>query len=122
MFYPRQVTISRVPALLLVLLLLAAIPAAAAAQSAGDDQYVDPLSGITGDGSGSSGGSSGSAGTGDGTGASGASSQEAAGSASGDALPSELARTGTELPVTAAAGLVLLAAGVGLRRRAGARD
>ena len=98
--------------------LLAALPGIAVAQSAGDDQYVDPLNGLTGGGSGGGGGGEGSAGTAVGAGEAGV-----AGSAEADVdgLPSELARTGAELPVIAAAGLLLLAGGIALRRLPGER-
>ena len=98
------------------------LPGAAFAQSAGDDQYVDPLNGVTGGGSGSggSGGSgSGSAGSAGSAGAAGTGSTAAASGASGSALPGELARTGVELPLTAGAGVLLLVGGVGLRRFSG---
>lgn len=102
-----------------VIALLAVAPGVAVAQSAGDEQYVDPLSGLTGGGSGSGGGGGeGSAGT-----AVGAGEADVAGSteADVDGLPSELARTGAELPVIAAAGLLLLAGGIALRRLPGER-
>ena len=102
-----------------VIALLAVAPGIAVAQSAGDEQYVDPLSGLTGGGSGSGGGGGeGSAGT-----AVGAGEADVAGSAETDVdgLPSELARTGAELPVIAAAGLLLLAGGIALRRLPGER-
>ena len=101
--------------------LVAAVPSLAVAQSAGDDQYVDPLNGVTGggSGSGSSGGSgSGSAGA---AGTAGAGSTSTGSGASGSALPGELARTGMELPLTAGAGVLLLAGGLGLRRFSGVR-
>ena len=101
--------------------LAVSLPGAALAQSAGDDQYVDPLNGVTGggSGSGSSGGSgSGSAGA---AGTAGAGSTSAGSGASGSALPGELARTGMELPLTAGAGVLLLAGGLGLRRFSGVR-
>lgn len=101
--------------------LAVSLPGAALAQSAGDDQYVDPLNGVTGggSGSGSSGGSgSGSAGA---AGTAGAGSTSAGAGASGSALPGELARTGMELPLTAGAGVLLLAGGLGLRRFSGVR-
>jgi len=105
--------------------LLAALPGIAVAQSAGDDQYVDPLNGLTGGGSGGGGGSgtgAGGSGTGTGTGV-GSAGAGVAGSAEADVdgLPSELARTGAELPVIAAAGLLLLAGGIALRRLPGER-
>lgn len=102
-----------------VIALLAVAPGIAVAQSAGDEQYVDPLSGLTGGGSGSGGGGGeGSAGT-----AVGAGEADVAGSAEADVdgLPSELASTGAELPVIAAAGLLLLAGGIALRRLPGER-
>ena len=101
--------------------LAVSLPGAAFAQSAGDDQYVDPLNGVTGGGSGSGGsggsgsGSAGSAGT------AGTGSAAAGSGASGSALPGELARTGMELPLTAGAGVLLLAGGLGLRRISGVR-
>lgn len=102
--------------------LLMAAPAPAVAQSAGDDQYVDPLSGLTGGGSGAGGsGSANGAGT-DGS-AVGAGEAGVAGSAEADVdgLPSELARTGVELPLLAGAGVLLLAGGIGIRRISGER-
>lgn len=100
-----------------------ALPGAALAQSAGDDQYVDPLNGVTGGGSGSGGGSggSGSSGSSGTAGTAGAGSAASGSSANGSALPGELARTGAELPLTAGAGLLLLAGGLGLRRFSGVR-
>lgn len=95
--------------------LVAAAPALAVAQSAGDDQYVDPLNGVTGDGSGSGSGSDSSGQAG----ASGTETGSTASGASGSALPGELARTGVELPLTAGAGVLLLAGGLGLRRFSG---
>ncbi len=102
-----------------VIALLALAPGVAFAQSAGDDQYVDPLNGLTGGGSGSgSGGSGQSSGSAVGAGEAGV-----AGSAEADVngLPSELARTGAELPLLAGAGLLLLAGGIALRRLPGER-
>ncbi len=102
-----------------VIALLALAPGVAIAQSAGDDQYVDPLNGLTGGGSGSgSGGSGQSSGSAVGAGEAGV-----AGSAEADVdgLPSELARTGAELPLLAGAGLLLLAGGIALRRLPGER-
>jgi hypothetical protein len=80
---------------------------------------VDPLNGLTGGGSGSgSGGSGQSSGSAVGAGEAGV-----AGSAEADVngLPSELARTGAELPLLAGAGLLLLAGGIALRRLPGER-
>ena len=111
--------VRRLLATIPVIALLAVAPGIAVAQSAGDEQYVDPLSGLTGGGSGSGGGGGeGSAGT-----AVGAGEADVAGSAEADVdgLPSELARTGAELPVIAAAGLLLLAGGIALRRLPGER-
>lgn len=109
----------RLLATLPIIVLLAVAPGIAVAQSAGDEQYVDPLSGLTGGGSGSGNGSGeGSAGTAVGAGEAGV-----AGSAEADVdgLPSELARTGAELPLIAGAGLLLLAGGIALRRLPGER-
>ena len=91
---------------------MALAPPSALAQSAGDDQYVDPLDGLTG------GGSAGDDGTAVGAGEAGV-----AGSAEADVngLPSELARTGVELPLLAGAGILLLAGGIGIRRISGER-
>ena len=97
--------------------LVAAAPGLAVAQSAGDDQYVDPLNGVTGGGSGSSSGS-GSSGQAE---SSGAGTGTVGSGASGSALPAELARTGMELPLTAGAGVLLLVGGLGLRRISGVR-
>lgn len=105
--------VSRLPAVLIACLCLAGLPAGAAAQSAGDDQYVDPLNGVGETGGGDSSGS--------GTAGSGPSEGAASGADSGAALPSELARTGAELPLLAGAGLLLLAGGAGLRRFSGGR-
>lgn len=105
-------------AVLALALSLAAAPSLAVAQSAGDDQYVDPLNGVTGGGSGSGGGSAGT-----GSAGSASSGSTAPGSPAGatPALPGQLARTGYELPLTAGAGLLLLVGGLGLRRFSGAR-
>ncbi|MFM9126317.1 MAG: hypothetical protein ACKOTA_01875 [Solirubrobacterales bacterium] len=96
---------------------MALAPASALAQSAGDDQYVDPLDGLTGGGSGSGSGTAA-----DGS-AVGAGAAGVAGSAEADVngLPSELARTGVELPLLAGAGVLLLAGGIGIRRISGER-
>ncbi|MFM8763018.1 MAG: hypothetical protein ACKOH7_05575 [Solirubrobacterales bacterium] len=96
---------------------MALAPASALAQSAGDDQYVDPLDGLTGGGSGSGSGTAA-----DGS-AVGAGEAGVAGSAEADVngLPSELARTGVELPLLAGAGVLLLAGGIGIRRISGER-
>jgi len=111
--------VRRLLAIIPVIAVLALAPGVAVAQSAGDEQYVDPLSGLTGGGSGSgSGNSQGSAGNAVGAGEAGV-----AGSAEADVdgLPSELARTGAELPLLAGAGLMLLAGGLALRRLPGER-
>ena len=98
--------------------LMALAPASALAQSAGDDQYVDPLNGLTGGGSGSGDGSAGTDGSSVGAGEAGvAASTEA----DVNGLPSELARTGAELPLLAGAGILLLAGGIGVRRPSGER-
>jgi len=90
------------------------------AQSAGDDQYVDPLNGVTGGGSGSGGSGSGGSATGASGSATGAGVNGSSAGSSG--LPSELARTGAELPLVAGAGVLLLVGGLGLRRFSGARS
>ena len=113
-----RMSLRRLAPVLLACSALALAPAAMA-QSAGDDQYVDPLNGVT-DGGGSS-----ESGSGSSDGASGATSggsvDAPAATGSGE-LPAQLARTGVELPLTAGAGLLLLAGGIGLRRLSGARD
>lgn len=109
----------RITASLMAALTLLALPGGALAQSAGDDQYVDPLDGLTRDdprsGKDRQGGGSpedqvdsGIAGVGE------------AGAEAAD-LPGELARTGAELPLIAGAGLLLLAGGLALRRSEGER-
>ena len=105
-------------AVLPVAVLIAVTPVAAFAQSAGDDHYVDPLNGLTGGGSGSGDGSAGTDGSSVGAGEAGvAASTEA----DVNGLPSELARTGAELPLLAGAGILLLAGGIGVRRLSGER-
>lgn len=122
---------SRSLALVLVSALLLVSPVSAIAQSAGDEQYVDPLSGLTDKESNSGGGSNSSGSSGSGsnggsqdTGAAvGEDTAQVAGTAEEDAkkAESELARTGIELPLLAGVGLLLLAGGIGLRRLAGER-
>lgn len=110
--------------LAITVVLLMAAPTPAVAQSAGDDQYVDPLDGLTGGGGGSGAGGSGSAnGSGADGSAVGAGEAGVAGSAEADVngLPAELARTGAELPLLAGAGVLLLAGGIGIRRISGER-
>ena len=101
--------------------LAVSLPGAALAQSAGDDQYVDPLNGVTGGGSGSGGSGGSGSGSAGAAGTAGAGSTSTGSGASGSALPGELARTGMELPLTAGAGVLLLAGGLGLRRFSGVR-
>lgn len=113
-----RMSLRRLAPVLLACSALAVAPAAMA-QSAGDDQYVDPLNGVTGGGDGSDSGSGSSDGASGAT--SGGSVDAPAGTGSGE-LPAQLARTGVELPLTASAGLLLLAGGIGLRRLSGARD
>lgn len=114
--YPELMRIRGAVAVGFACVAMAVAPALAIGQSAGDDQYVDPLSGATGGGSGS--GSNGSEST-----AGSAGSGSSSGSGSGaTGLPGELARTGVELPLAAGAGVLLLAGGLGLRRFSGVRS
>ena len=103
--------------MLLVTLALATSPAVALAQSgAGDEQYQDPFSGQTsGGGSRGSGGSLGSAPPGT------APAPTQAVTATHGTLPGELARTGADLRIELAAGILLLIGGLALRRRADGR-
>jgi LPXTG-motif cell wall-anchored protein len=108
-------------AAVLAVLAVGIAPGAALAQSggAGDDQYVDPIGGNNqqqdnGGSNGSSGGSS----TGPALSNSPALSAQATPSTSAPASSAqELPRTGLDAGVVAAAGLMLLFAGLGLRRR-----
>lgn len=111
----------RLIAALLAVLALALAPAGAFAQSggAGDDQYVDPIGGNSQQQN-NSGGSSGSGSNGPTLSNTPALSAQASPStaaapaaSSGQTLP----RTGADAGVLAAIGLVLLLAGLGLRRR-----
>lgn len=113
-----------------------ALPASAAAQgSAGSDQYQDPFGngtgsthhGSPGHGSGSSQSlrasrpSSGASSSSSAKGASGSSSgrqAEAAPSPASGSAPGQLPRTGMDAGLEALGGLVLIAAGLGLRLRA----
>ncbi len=103
--------------MVLVTLALAAAPGAALAQSgAGDEQYQDPFSGQT-----SGGGSKGSGGSLSQAPPTAAPATAAPATAAPRALPGELARTGGDLRVELAAGIVLLIGGLALRRRADGR-
>lgn len=138
----RMPTTRRLAAIVLAALLaLAPVPAGALAQSAGDEQYADPFagqgsgsgkSGSGGGGSGSTSGSSGSSTSGSSgssspsSGVAGSSSQSpgsssasgsASGTASATAQAQQLPRTGLDLRLVAGAGVVLLIAGLAVRRR-----
>lgn len=103
--------------MVLVTLAFAAAPGTALAQSgAGDEQYQDPFSGQT-----SGGGSKGSGGSLSQGPPSAAPASTAPASAAHGALPGELARTGADLRIELAAGIVLLIGGLALRRRADGR-
>lgn len=103
--------------MLLAVALACAAPAAALAQNAGDEQYADPFGKVEGKKkSGAGGGQQGSSGQGAST-----PSQQPAQSAPSTSQPTvsssqTLPRTGLPAGLLAAAGMVLLAAGTGLRR------
>ena len=109
--------------------LVVALPAAAVAQDAGSNQYQDPLAGDPGSGGGGGGGGNGSSGGGGGGGGGanttppgGGETQNAQSEADGAGTQSgELPATGVDAWLIAFTGFGLLAFGVGLRLRVGAR-
>jgi LPXTG-motif cell wall-anchored protein len=135
------VTARRPLALLMLVALFgfAVLPAAALAQSAGDDQYQDPFAGDNG--SENDGGSNGGGNSGDSSGGSGGTptpapqpapapaapaTPAAPAAESGTTVPTDpagntLPRTGRDAEWLVAVGLLLIAAGAGLRRSAPAR-
>ena len=115
-------------AVLLACAALLAAPATALAQSgAGDQQYQDPFAGQQQSGSGGSSGSSGGSGlsqsapSGAGTAQAAPAGGAAPAAGASTAQGAQLARTGIDLRILAGVGLVLLAAGVALRRSGHAR-
>ena len=110
--------------------LVAALPAAAIAQDAGSNQYQDPLAGEPGSNGGNNGnsGSSGNSGNGANTTPSSGGHTQNVQPESGSGAGTQSAQSGEQLPATgldawliAFTGVGLLALGVGLRLRVGAR-